>query len=114
MLIYTLIYYFVMPRGRPVRSDIRKNIIEILALLGRGYGYQIHKIYREIFAPCTREVIYYHLKKGVALGEFEVEEVKKESGTYSWGTTVEKTYYKLGKNAQPMGDERVKKFFEKK
>ena len=97
-----------MPRGRPVRSDIRQNMIEILAVVGRGYGYMIHKLYRQVFPPCTREVVYYHLKKGVALGEFEVEEVKQERGTYSWGTTVEKTYYRLGPNAKPRGDERVR------
>ncbi len=102
-----------MRRGRPVSSDIRKNIIEILAHLGRGYGYEIHKIYRTIFPACTREVVYYHLKKGVALGEFEMEEVKQEKGNYSWGTTVEKKYYKLGPKAKPAGDERVSAYFKK-
>lgn len=103
-----------MPRGRPVRSDIRQHIVELLAVMGRGYGYQIHKTYREIFPPCTREVIYYHLKKGVALGEFDMESVKQETGAFSWGTTVEKKYYSLGKNAKPRGDERVSRFFQKK
>ena len=103
-----------MPRGRPVKSQIRQNVIEILNVLKRGYGYEIHKIYKEIFPECTREVIYYHLKKGLKLGEFEVDEVKQETGEYSWGGTVEKTYYKLGPNAKPTGDARVKEYFEKK
>ena len=103
-----------MPRGRPIKSQIRQNIIEILNVMGRGYGYAIHKIYKEIFPECTREVVYYHLKKGVKLGEFAVDEVKQEKGDYSWGGTVEKTYYKLGPNANPAGDTRVKEFFEKK
>lgn len=103
-----------MPRGRPVRSDIRQNIVEILAVMGRGYGYQIHKVYRELFPMCTREVIYYHLKKGVVLGEFEVEAVKQESGSYSWGTTVEKTYYRIGPKANPKGDKKVVDFFSKR
>ena len=99
-----------MPRGRPVGSPIRKNIVEILAVLGKAYGYQIHKMYQQIFPSCTREVIYYHLRKGVQLGEFIIEEVKEERGEYSWGPIVEKTYYKLGPKAQPKGDERVKKW----
>ncbi len=103
-----------MPRGRPVKSQIRQNIIEILAVMGKGYGYAIHKVYREIFPSCTREVIYYHLKKGLALGEFAVDEVKQEKGNYSWGGTVEKTYYKLGTHAKPHFDARVKEFYAKK
>ena len=97
-----------MKRGRPVKSEIRQNIIEILHFLGKGYGYQIAKIYRQIFPACTREVIYYHLKKGVKLGEIEVNEVKKEKGEYSWGEVVEKIYYSLGPNAKALGMDRVK------
>jgi len=103
-----------MPRGRPVKSQIRQNIIEILNVMGRGYGYEIHKVYKEIFPECTREVIYYHLKKGIKLGEFAIDEVKQETGEYSWGGMVEKTYYKLGDKAKPAGDNRVKEFFEKR
>ena len=32
-------------RGRPVKSAIRQNIIEILNFIKRGYGYEIYKIY---------------------------------------------------------------------
>lgn len=103
-----------MPRGRPTKSDIRQNIIEILALIDKAYGYELHKIYKQIFPSCTREVIYYHLKKGVTIGEFVMEEIKEEKGDYSWGTVVEKKYYKLGPKAEPRGDPRVKEFFEKR
>ena len=102
-----------MKRGRPVGSDIRQNIIEILAVMGRGYGYEIHKVYNELFTPCTRENIYYHLRKGVTLGEFEAEDVKQEKGEYSWGTIVEKKYYTLGSNAKPKGNARVQEHFAK-
>ena len=102
-----------MGRGRPVKSDIRQNIIEILAVSGKAYGYLIHKWYNQIFPPCTRENIYYNLKKGVALGELKIEEIKQEKGEYSWGTIVEKKYYTLGTKAQPKGDSRVKEFFAK-
>lgn len=101
-----------MPRGRPTKSEIRQNLIEILAVKGEGYGYELAKIYNEIFPHCTRENIYYHLRKGVALGEFVLKEVKEEKGDYSWGSVVEKKYYALGPAAKPRGNERVRKFFE--
>jgi hypothetical protein len=103
-----------MPRGRPVRSEIRQQLIEILAVKGQGYGYELAKLYNKIFTPCTRENIYYHLRKGVAIGEFVVKEIKQERGEFSWGSIVEKKYYALGAQAKPRGDERVRKFFEKK
>jgi len=99
-------------RGRPVKSQIRQNIIEILFVIGPAYGYRIHKFYNEIFPPCTRENIYYNLRKGVKLGEFELAEVRQEEGAYSWGTVVEKKYYRLGPNARPRGNPRVREFFE--
>ena len=102
-----------MPRGRPTRSQIRQNMVELVAVMDKGYGYEIHKKYIQIFPACTREVVYYHLRKGVKLGEFIVESVRQEAGEYSWGTTVQKTYYKLGPNAKPAGDPRVKQFFNK-
>lgn len=103
-----------MKRGRPTKSVIRQNIVEILNLMKRGYGYEVHKVYKQIFPNCTREVIYYHLKKGVETGEFAIEEVRQEKGEYSWGGVVQKTYYKLGPNAEPKGDQRVQEFFAKK
>lgn len=100
-------------RGRPVKSNIRQNIVEILNVIGSAYGYKVHKFYNELFPACTRENIYYNLRKGVKLGEFELAEVKQEKGDYSWGTVVEKKYYKLGPKAVPRGDERVRDFFDK-
>ncbi len=60
------------------------------------------------------EYFYYHLRKGVAIGEFILKEIKEERGEYSWGSVVEKKYYALGPNAKPQGNERVKKYFENK
>jgi hypothetical protein len=100
-------------RGRPIKSDVRQNIIEILAEIGSGYGYQIHKYYNELFPACTRENIYYNLRKGVALKEFELVEIRREEGAFSWGTVVEKKIYRLGPKSAPRGNPKVKEFFEK-
>ena len=32
-----------MARGRPVKSLIRQNVVEILYIMGKGYGYDIYK-----------------------------------------------------------------------
>ncbi len=103
-----------MARGRPVKSEIRQNIIEILFFLKEGYGYNIYKTYRNIFPNTTMRSIYYHLRKGVELGEFKINKVEKEKGDFSWGSEVEKIYYGLGPNAKPLGNERVKEAIESK
>ena len=103
-----------MGRGRPVKSRIRQNIIEILYFMKKDYGYDIYKTYREIFPKVTMRVIYYHLKKGVETGEFKVEAIKSEKGEYSWGPSAEKIYYVLGKNARPLISKRVEDYFRKK
>lgn len=103
-----------MARGRPAKSEIRQNIIEILFFIKRGYGYYIYKIYREVFASVTMRSIYYHLKKGLQLEEFKVDKIEKVKGDYSWGPEAEKIYYALGPNAKPAGNEKVKEFLDKK
>lgn len=103
-----------MKRGRPVKSEVRQRIVEILYFLKRGYGYDIYKIYREIFPKITLRLVYYHLKKGVLVGEFKVDKIEKEKGDYSWGPEAEKTYYSLGDKANPKIDKRVKAYFDNK
>jgi hypothetical protein len=103
-----------MKRGRPIKSKIRENIVEILYFLGEGYAYQIHKIYIEIFPAVTSRSIYYHLKKGTDLDEFKIKQIKQESGNYSWGDKAEKIYYALGPLAKPKINSAVKKYFDKK
>tara|TARA_Y100000310_G_scaffold321602_1_gene379480 strand:+ start:20 stop:352 length:333 start_codon:yes stop_codon:yes gene_type:complete len=102
-----------MPRGRPLTSQIRKNIIEILYFLGKGYGYDIYKIYLALYPKVTLRSIYYNLRKGADLEEFKIEKIIPEKGSYSWGDQAEKIYYRLGPNAEPVGDIRVKKYLEK-
>jgi len=103
-----------MPRGRPVRSEIRQNMVDLLSYRGSGYGYDIYKSYVAVFPKVTLRSIYYHLKKGVALGEFSIAKIEKSKGDYSWGGEAEKIYYALGPNAKPTGNERVKEHFDKK
>ncbi|MBI4983290.1 hypothetical protein HZC32_01475 [Candidatus Woesearchaeota archaeon] len=103
-----------MAKGRPLRSLIRQNIVEILYYLNQGYGYQISKIYQEIFPKVTQRSIYYQLRKGVQTKEIELKEIKQEQGDFSWGSTVEKIIYALGPTAQPKRDKRIKEFLERK
>lgn len=97
-----------MPRGRPAKSQVRQNLLEVLYYLESGYGYDLYKVYSAIFPKVTMRLIYYHLQKGVSLGEIKMNKVVKEKGNYSWGENVEKIYYELGENARPLGNSRVK------
>ncbi|MDP7179957.1 MAG: hypothetical protein QF824_01695 [Candidatus Woesearchaeota archaeon] len=102
-----------MKRGRPIKSPIRQNMVEILYFLKKDYGYNIYKVYKSVFPEVTLRSIYYHLRKGVDLGEFKIQKVEKEKGDFSWGSEVEKIYYGLGPNAVTTGDPRVREFIEK-
>jgi len=103
-----------MARGRPVKSDIRQNIVEILHFVGKAYGYDIYRTYKAVYPKITLRSIYYNLKRGVDLGEFKVEKIEKEKGEYSWGGEAEKIYYSLGPNAKPKIDAKVKEYLDKK
>ncbi len=100
-----------MLRGRPTKSQIRQNILEILFYLKKGYGYSVARIYNEIFPQVHIRSIYYHLKKGVSTGEVHLEEIKEEKGDFSWGTKVEKVYYTLGPEAKVTGNNRIAEYF---
>jgi hypothetical protein len=102
-----------MIRGRPVKSEIRQNMIEILFVLGEASGYDIYKVYKEVYPKIALRSIYYHLKKGCSLNEFKVSKIEKVTGNFSWGQESEKKYYSLGDNAKPKGDERVKNHIDK-
>jgi len=102
-----------MQRGRPTKSQVRQNLIEILFFKKKATGYELGKLHNQIFSNCTSRLVYYHLKKGEALKEFKITHIVKEQGNFSWGTTAEKIYYELGENASPMMDSRVKEWMEK-
>lgn len=111
--INTCVLPYLMKRGRPTRSDIRQGVVEILHHLGRGYGYEISKIYNEVFRPVTQRSVYYHLRKGLQTGEIVIEKREQQQGNFSWGSTVEKTFYKLGERAAPQGNAQIKEFLGK-
>lgn len=96
-------------RGRPAESVIRSNIVELLFFLGEAYGYDLYKKYLKVFGQkVSMRSIYYHLNKGVELGEFAIKEIQNIKGNYSWGEGVRRIVFKLGSNASPVGSVEVK------
>ena len=83
-------------KGRPVGSIIRNRIAAIISHVGSGYGYEIYKIYKEIFGKTHIRTIYYNLKKGIEKEEILLLRVENELGKYSWGNEVQKIYYIIG------------------
>ncbi len=96
-------------RGRPVKSIVRDRMKEILLILGNSYGYEIYKVYTAAFSKITIRSMYYHLDKGVELGEFNLVGVKEERGDYTWGDRTTRRYYNLGKKVEgKINDELLK------
>jgi hypothetical protein len=100
-------------QGRPIGSKVRQNIVEILYFYRQLHGYDLYKIYIDLYPKVTMRLIYYHLKKGLDTGEFKIARLDKKSGNYSWGTTSENVIYELGTNANPMIEPHVKFYWEK-
>ena len=90
-----------MPRGRPLKSEIRQHIVDLLAELGSAYGYDLARQYNARFTPVTKRSIYHHLRKGLITKEFVIARVERSEGNYSWGSTSQKTYFSLGPEARP-------------
>ena len=101
-------------KGRPPKSAVRQNIINILAVLGEGYAYDIAKAYMDLFPRVSTRLIYYHLKKGIDLQEFSGKGTKTEQGAYSWGTAADKSYYGIGPAATPVKNQAIEEYFEKR
>ncbi len=94
-------------RGRPVGSKVRQNIVDLLFLIGEAHGYIIYKIYNAVFPKVSQRLIYYHLKKGVDIGEFKIKHIRNVSGDFSWGSNSERVYYCLGELANPNPNKRL-------
>jgi len=103
----------VRKQGRPIGSKVRQNIVEILYFYKELHGYDMYKIYKELYPPVTMRLIYYHLKKGLDTGEFKILKINKKVGTYSWGGTSDNVIYSLGPSANPMIEPHVKLYWEK-
>jgi len=95
-------------RGRPVKSVIRERMQQIVDSLGSAYGYEIYKVYKQVFEPVDVRSMYYHLKKGVALGEFKQVGAKQEAGPFTWGRESTHIYYVLGDAASHKGNTELK------
>ena len=100
-------------QGRPIGSKVRQNIVEIIYFYRQMHGYEIYKIYSDLFPPVTMRLIYYHLKKGLDTGEFRIQRISRKEGNYSWGTDVENILYELGQDAKPIIEPRIKLYWEK-
>ncbi|MEM2954421.1 MAG: hypothetical protein QW625_00500 [Candidatus Nanoarchaeia archaeon] len=95
-------------RGRIAGSAIRDNLIEILYHLKEAYAYELYRAYKKVFGPVNIRSVYYNLSKGKDLGVFEIKEIKKVEGDFSWGSNAERVIYKLSANATPKGNDSVK------
>ena len=102
-----------LTRGRPIGSDVRQNIINLLSFMKEGYGNDIHKIYCEIFPRISKNTLYYHLKKGAELGIFKVDRIVSEKGDFSWGGISEKTYYSNTGMVSSSQDSRLVQYFSR-
>jgi len=100
-------------QGRPIGSKVRQNMIEILYFYRQMHGYEVYKIYTDLFPPVTMRLIYYHLKKGLETGEFKIQKISHKEGNYSWGSGTENIIYELGQDARPVIDPRIKLYWEK-
>jgi DNA-binding PadR family transcriptional regulator len=81
--------------GRPQVSRIRERLREVLSCIDNATGYDLHKIYVEVYGKVTIRSIYYNLHTGVLIGYFDIESIKHEKGEFSWGSEVEKKYYSI-------------------
>jgi hypothetical protein len=69
---------------------------QIVDALGKAYGYEVYKIYTNVFEPVSIRSMYYHFRRGVELGEFINVGQKQEKGPYTWGRESTHIYYSLG------------------
>lgn len=104
----------VMKRGRPAGSPVRQNVTEILAQLGELHGYEVYKHYMKIFPEVSMRAVYYSLRNGIKKGYFKIAKVEKKAGNYSWGPEARRVYYAVGDLGKPLGDVRVRRYFEEK
>ncbi len=101
-----------MKRGRPPNSPVRQNVTELLSQFGELHGYDAYKHYIRIFPKVSMRAVYYCLRNGTKKGHFKVAKVEKKAGKYSWGPEAQRVYYALGDAAKPLGDLKVKRYYD--
>ena len=74
-------------------------------------AYTAHKHYIRLFAPTTQRNVYYQLEKGLETRDFIVE-TKEEKGSYSWGESANKKYYRLAKDIKPNFSKEAHTYFQ--
>lgn len=84
-------------QGRPVGSNVRTNIINLLSTEGPMHGYDLYQKYLKYYPKVSMRLIYYHLKKGVSLGELKIHKVIHKRGEFSWGSEVQNIVYAVNK-----------------
>jgi len=87
----------VKKQGRPIGSNVRTNIINLLSKEGPMHGYQIYQEYIKYYPKVSMRLIYYHLKKGVSLEELKIHKIEKKKGEFSWGNEVQNILYAVNK-----------------
>jgi len=95
-------------RGRVVGSVIRDNLVELLHHVSKAHAYALYKQYKKAYGPVSIRSIYYNLSKGKDIGVFEIKEIQKVEGDFSWGPSAQRIIFGLGKSAQPKGDPKLK------
>ena len=95
-------------RGRVVGSAIRDNLVELLFFLDKAHAYELYKHYKKVFGPVSIRSIYYNLTKGKDLGVFEIKEIQKVEGNFSWGPQAQRIIFSLTDKAEPKQDTKVK------
>lgn len=84
-------------QGRPIGSNVRTNIINLLSKEGPMHGYELYQKYLTYYSQVSMRLIYYHLKKGVSLGELKIHKIEKKKGEFSWGSEVQHITYAVNK-----------------
>ncbi|MCX6775017.1 MAG: hypothetical protein NTY99_02920 [DPANN group archaeon] len=95
-------------RGRAVGSVIRDNLVELLFHLKQAHAYALYQKYKKAYGPVNIRSVYYNLTKGKELGVFEIKQIQKVEGDFSWGTSAERILYGLTDKAKPKGDMKIK------
>lgn len=84
-------------QGRPIGSNVRNNILSLLSIEGPMHGYGLYQRYVVKYPQVSMRLIYYHLKKGVSIGEIKIHKIEKKKGEYSWGNEVQNIVYAVNK-----------------